>query len=308
MNRDDLELFTAILEEKNLAKAAEQLYLSTSTAGARLRAMEQELGFELFERKKGMRVALPTGKCQAFIPIASQMLALFQDCDRLSRSFETPSLTIATVDSFLEYNLTPFYQFLIDQGLFSLDIKCYPADMIDSLVIKKQADIGFALYHATSPHLTVTPVMSDHMVLIVPESSPLMGSSLSPGDLNPEKELFVGSRYNSNIGWGPEFMAWHNRFMGTEATPMLTATSISILTGFLNARDYWSIVPMTTARGLRRQYPIRILTLDPAPPKRVLYLLTHKSPSQISRERIETFQGYLADCLAKMEKENQHAL
>lgn len=308
MNRDDLELFTAILEEKNLAKAAEQLYLSTSTAGARLRTMEQELGFELFERKKGMRVALPTVKCQAFIPIASQMLALFQDCDRLSRSFETPSLTIATVDSFLEYNLTPFYQFLIDQGLFSLDIKCYPADMIDSLVIKKQADIGFALYHATSPHLIVTPVMSDDMVLIVPESSPFLGNVLHPGNLNPEKELFVGSRYNSNIGWGPEFMHWHNRFIGTESTPMLTATSISILTGFLNARDYWSIVPMTTARGLRRQYPIRILTLDPAPPKRVLYLLTHKSPSQISRERIQKFRGYLADCLAKMEKENQHAL
>ena len=53
-----------ILEENNLIKAAELLYLSPSTAGARLRAMEDELGFELFERKRGVKTALPTPKGQ----------------------------------------------------------------------------------------------------------------------------------------------------------------------------------------------------------------------------------------------------
>ena len=52
MNRDDLQLFMTILEENNLIKAAEQLYLSPSTAGSRLRAMEEELGYPLFERRK----------------------------------------------------------------------------------------------------------------------------------------------------------------------------------------------------------------------------------------------------------------
>ena len=45
MNRDDLQLFMTIFEEKNLLKAAGLLYLSPSTAGSRLRAMEEELGF-----------------------------------------------------------------------------------------------------------------------------------------------------------------------------------------------------------------------------------------------------------------------
>lgn len=62
MNRGDLQLFMTILEENNLIKAAELLYLSPSTAGARLRAMEDELGFELFERKRGVKTALPTPK------------------------------------------------------------------------------------------------------------------------------------------------------------------------------------------------------------------------------------------------------
>lgn len=66
MNRDDLQLFMTIFEEKNLLKAAGLLYLSPSTAGSRLRAMEEELGFELFERKKGVKAAVPTPKGTEF--------------------------------------------------------------------------------------------------------------------------------------------------------------------------------------------------------------------------------------------------
>lgn len=299
MNRDDLELFTAILEEKNLAKAAERLYLSTSTAGARLRAMEAELGFELFERKKGARTALPTMKGQSFAPIAWQMLSLWNDCDHLSQASGSPALAIATVDSFLDYNLTPLYRSLIYDHGFSLDIKCYPADMIYSLVSKKQADIGFALYHTDAPSLNITPVISDEMVLVLPKRTPAlpadmeMDAAISPSALDPEKELFVGSRYNSNIGWGPEFMLWHDRHIGTGSRPMLTASSISILTGFLDAGDFWSIMPFTTARGLADLYPVQIHHLDPAPPRRTLYLLTHKTPSRISEENVGKFLQYL---------------
>lgn len=299
MNRDDLELFTAILEEKNLAKAAERLYLSTSTAGARLRAMEAELGFELFERKKGARTALPTMKGQSFAPIAHQMLSLWNDCDRLSDASGSPALAVATVDSFLDYNLTPLYRSLINDYGFSLDIKCYPADMIYSLVSKKQADIGFALYHTDAPSLDVTPVISDEMVLVLPKRTQgasadrVLDATVSPSSLDPKKELFVGSRYNSNIGWGPEFMLWHDRHIGTSTRPMLTASSISILTGFLDAGDYWSIMPLTTARGLADSYPIQIHHLDPAPPRRTLYLLTHKTPSGISEENVGKFLQYL---------------
>lgn len=294
MNRDDLELFTAILEEKNLAKAAERLYLSASTAGARLRAMEAELGFELFERKKGARTALPTAKGSSFAPIAHQMLSLWNDCDRLSHSSASPTLAIATVDSFLDHNLTPLYRSLIHRHGFSLDIKCYPADMIYSLVSKKQADIGFALYHTDVTNLHVIPAISDEMVLIMPLTSELPPAKpVSPSSLNPEKELFVGSRYNSSIGWGPEFMLWHDRHIGTGVRPMLTATSISILTGFLDTGDFWSIVPLTTARGLKDSYPIQIYRLDPAPPKRTLYMLTHKTPSKVSEENVGLFLEHL---------------
>ena len=303
MNRDDLQLFMTIFEEKNLLKAAGLLYLSPSTAGSRLRAMEEELGFELFERKKGVKAAVPTPKGTEFSRIAAQMLSLWNEADQLSRADDSPHLSVATVDSFLDYNLTPLYRDLVSLHGFSLDIKCYPADMIYALVAKKQADLGFALYHTSDPHVNVRPVMEDDMVLVAPESCPC-NSPVDPAGLAPERELFTGSHFNSNVGWGPEFRLWHDRYIGASCRPLVTASSISILTGFLESGDYWTIMPSTTARGLAEQFPIKILELDPAPPKRTLYMLTHKSPSELSAANTERFCGYLWEYLEVPRQEN----
>ena len=355
LNRGDLQLFMTILEENNLIKAAGLLYLSPSTAGARLRAMEDELGFELFERKRGVKTALPTPKGQEFARVAAQMLALWNEADQITHSQETPTLSIATVDSFLDYNLSPLYRELVTDHGFSLDIKCYPADMIYSLVSSKQADVGFALYHTSCPHVDVVPIMEDEMVLVVPsgedswwkaacvsgsgsvsssgpaqestcpsasvhEAIPLSApvheaicpstpvheaicpsapvhKAIHPSSLPPEKELMTGSRFNSNMGWGPEFRLWHDRYINPQVRPLVTASSISILTGFLEGRDYWTIMPATTANGLKAHYPITILPLSPAPPGRTLYMLTHESPSSLSAKNTDIFSRYLRDYL-----------
>ena len=297
MNRDDLQLFMTILEENNLIKAAEQLYLSPSTAGSRLRAMEEELGYPLFERRKGVKSALPTSRGLAFSHIASQMLALWNEADQIGGMSDSPFLTIATVDSFLDYNLTPFYRELISLHGFSLDIKCYPADMIYSLVSSKQADVGFALYHTSCPHVDVVPIMEDEMVLVLPHRKDASQEAVHPSSLPPEKELLTGSRFNSNLGWGPEFKLWHDRYINPQARPLVTASSISILTGFLEGRDYWTIMPATTANGLKAHYPITVLPLSPAPPGRTLYMLTHESPSCLSAKNTDIFSRYLRDYL-----------
>ena len=112
-----------------------------------------------------------------------------------------------------------------------------------------------------------------------------------------EKELLTGSRFNSNLGWGPEFKLWHDRYINPQARPLVTASSISILTGFLEGRDYWTIMPATTANGLKAHYPIAVLPLSPAPPGRTLYMLTHESPSCLSAKNTDIFSRYLRDYL-----------
>jgi len=169
--------------------------------------------------------------------------------------------------------------------------------MIYSLVSSKQADVGFALYHTSCPHVDVVPIMEDEMVLVLPHRKDASQEAVHPSSLPPEKELLTGSRFNSNLGWGPEFKLWHDRYINPQARPLVTASSISILTGFLEGRDYWTIMPATTANGLKAHYPITVLPLSPAPPGRTLYMLTHESPSCLSAKNTDIFSRYLRDYL-----------
>lgn len=83
--------------------------------------------------------------------IAAQMLSLWNEADQLSRADDSPHLSVATVDSFLDYNLTPLYRDLVSLHGFSLDIKCYPADMIYALVAKNRRTLASPSTTQTTP-------------------------------------------------------------------------------------------------------------------------------------------------------------
>ena len=70
---------------------------------------------------------------------------MINECDQLKSSEEKNFISIATADSFLAYNLAPFYRELVfGKERFNLEIKLQPADMIYSLISKKEVDIAIA--------------------------------------------------------------------------------------------------------------------------------------------------------------------
>ena len=123
---------------------------------------------------------------------------------------------------------------------------------------------------------------------------------ISPPPFRRKKELLTGSPFNNNIGWGPEFKVWHDRYIGPSHRPLVTASSISILTGFLEMKDYWTVMPVTTARGLMKTLPSASWRWTRPRPSGTLYLLTHQSPTTASAQNTELFCEYLKEYLAKL--------
>ena len=74
---------SALLNEKNIVKAAESLYLSPSTVSTQLKVLENELGFKLFERHKGHKTVTLTPKGESFKKIAYDFLSLINECPDL---------------------------------------------------------------------------------------------------------------------------------------------------------------------------------------------------------------------------------
>src|SRR3954462_4431814 len=67
-----LEYFVAVAEEANFTRAAERVHISQSGVSAQIRALERELGAELFDRSG--RVARLTGAGEAALPFAKSTL------------------------------------------------------------------------------------------------------------------------------------------------------------------------------------------------------------------------------------------
>lgn len=294
MDKKDIEIFLAIVKEKSIANASTLLYYSSSTISARLKMLEKELGIELVSRHKGIKEITLTQKGIQFEAIAKNWISLWNECNRLRNNDAKPYLSIATVDSLLEHGLMPLYRNLVyNEPSFNLDIKRYPADMIYDLVSKRMVDIGFALYEMKYANVNVEQVMSDEMVLIMPKGNPLTGEYIHPDMLDPTRELYIGSKDNLNIGWGPIYKNWHDKWFDISIQPLVSVTSISTLSYFLSEGDFWSIIPLSNAMGLSHQYDIKILKLKPTPPNRIIYKLTQSSKSESNERNIEIFKKFL---------------
>lgn len=294
MDKQDIEIFQAIVNEKSIQKAAEFLYMSPTTVGSRLKSLEQELGVELIERKKGVKTSSLTDRGTRFLVLARQMLSLMNACERLHHDEMSVPLTIATADSYLQHNLVPLYRRIAqNQSLFPLDIQLYPSDMIYPLVSRLAAHIGFALYKVNYTDVTVTPLFSDDVVVVVPASSPISGSSIHPNALNPSKEYFIGSDKNQNVGWGAAFNAWHREWFNVDSTPRVRVNSVSILSYFLDDVDYWTLLPRTLANGYQTQHHLKILDLEVPAPQRTCYMLTNRMAPESIKKEIDLFCQYL---------------
>ena len=300
MDREDLEIFMAIVTEESILKAADKLYMSPSTVGARLKNLESELHVELIKRKKGIKKIALTEEGLQFYRTAGRMLELYQECDHLHRDSETTPLTIATADSYLDNNFVPLYRKLLyGTPPLHLDLQLYPSDMIYTLVSHRAVDIGFAMYDVKYTDVVVEPVFADDIVVVVPQNFPLPGPTVHPNQLDPERELLIGSRTNRNVGWGEEFNLWHNKWFSYDKEPLLRANLISIISYFLSEGSYWTLLPRTSAKGFAKRYNLRILELSVPTPKRTCYMLKHARPNEWIRHTMERFEQELKAYIQK---------
>ena len=85
MSLDQLRYFVTVAEEQNLTRAAEKLRLSQPPLTRHIRALEDELGVQLFERTpKGMTL-LPAGS-----RLLTLTLPILQAVAALSDTFAEP--------------------------------------------------------------------------------------------------------------------------------------------------------------------------------------------------------------------------
>ena len=290
MQYKDIEIFLELVNSRNITKASEHLFMAQSVISTRLKKLEEELGYDLFVRNKGMREIELTRQGADFVNLANRLRALYEEA-ALLRDTTRKTIRVAAAES--------IYFDILGPVLFNIMHK-YPdisvnAEMVDSSVVyemmeSNSIDFGFASYESSHHNITHKYLYNQKFCLVMANAH---DRPIVPSDLDPSKEIrFSGGNFSSIDLWREE------HFPGANQGRVVVNSSL-MLAKFLKEFDYWAILPQEEAEMLVDLYGISICELSDAPESRKIYFLTHSSqtfvPSEAAQIFIKELEKYESD-------------
>jgi len=181
-----LHAFKAVYELGTMTAAGERLHLTQPAVSKLVAALENGIGFRLFERIKGRLVPTDQGKAFYFeVAKAFAALDTLEDSARDIRTHHWGSLHIATFPLLAHGYLPKLLGQLLKQAPeLKGSLKAYRSEEVLRRTEIQSCDLGFAAVDELSPGVGGIEVMCD-CVCILPPASPLASlTQITPKDLD----------------------------------------------------------------------------------------------------------------------------
>ncbi|MDA3623971.1 LysR family transcriptional regulator [Saccharopolyspora oryzae] len=188
-----LRYFLVASEELHFANAARRLNMTQPPLSVAIRQLERELGAELFERSTRQVSLTDAGK--ALVEQASRILNAVDELPTLAQegaSGNTGELTIGFVSSASLSVLPPAVRLFRERHE---NVKLHlneltTAQQVEALY-EDEIDIGLVRTGTSPVGLTVTPVLEERLVAVIPEAHPLADRDPVPLDLLAAEPLVL---------------------------------------------------------------------------------------------------------------------
>ena len=285
----EIEAFLKIVQYGSFSAAAEKLYITQPALGRRVRALEEELGYSLFIRNKGVRHVELTKQGQAFIGIAHRWQALWNETQEEALLGNEKSFYVASVGSLMAFMLpTVFQTFMKENPECSLHVTTLHSVDAYGYVSNKTLDIAFITDPMYSSQVKTNILFEEELCLVVGKDLHLP-EKLQISALDPRLEI--------RTQWDRNFASWHDYYFGSSAVPRVYLDEMGFLQYFTQNGDNWAFLPVSIARNMVKNSPVSIHELDIKPPNRTLYYL-HRVQDE------SPYQEYLLNlCRQKLAQE-----
>lgn len=255
MRIDEIAHFRALAAEGHPALAAETLGVSQSTLTRSLARLEQEMGVELFDRRRGHLELNQYG--EILLAHAVRAESELENARARIEALRDPSggtVSVAYVSSFggwlipkviSEYRgLFPDIRFVLRGGT---------ADTVLDALRDGAADVAFLSPDPRDPEIEWEPLTAERLVLGVPEGHPLAGATaVSVPDLEPFD--LVALRTGSGLRHiADAYFAAH----GVVMNPVIEVTELSTLRGLVRDGVGAALIPDTPAEPGIVAVPLR---------------------------------------------------
>ncbi len=265
-----LEAFLAVVQTRNMSRAAAQLNLAQPTVSKRLQVLEQQIGSTLFERRNGVTLT-PTG--EAFIEIAERWALLKQQIETFHSKGAALSLSIGTNSSVMDSIFSPLFNALTQHRprIHLRVITTHSSDAYNDIDLMR-VNVAFSSVEMDHPTVLVEKCYTEPMVVLRRSGLEQAGkeSVVHPHELNCEDELYVR--------FGGTYQIWHDKWWDPFCLGRNHVSTSLLVPVLMHNPEKWAIVPMSLALNALNSSSFTISRLSNDPPDRVVYKLTHKKP------------------------------
>ncbi len=290
MTNLEIEGFMAVVKTGSITRAAELLYVTQSALSRRIKTLEQELGYMLMNRQKGVRRIELTAEGQAFITVAEKWKLLWEEAQGISKLDQALSFNLATVDSVSTYIMPEIYRtFLLQNPEFSVSIRTLHSQESYGFVESGMVDLAFVSDDMYASGIETVPAFREPM-LFVCGSNARYPDVVHPSELDPTHQI--------RVPWSPEYDMWHNYWFDRALRPRVLLDKMSFFEEFLFWSDNWAVLPASAAYQLRKRVGVSVRPMQDAPPDRIIYYLVGE---QRKSEPIQRFLQCFNTQLARME-------
>ncbi|MEU1145173.1 LysR family transcriptional regulator [Streptomyces sp. NPDC005863] len=246
MQFQQLHYFVAVAEARHFTRAAEQVHVSQPSLSQQIRALEKELGAELFSRARG-NIAL-TDAGEALLPLARRILAdadtariEVQELAQLRRGRirlgATPSVCTGLLPEVLRafHDRHPGIQLLIEEG--------GSHDLVRELA-RGALDLALVVLPlpTPSPALTTVELLREDLVVVSSPESRSHGRSVRIADLQGERLVMFRHGYDLR-----ELTVTACRAEGFEPEFAVEGGEMDAVLGFVRAGLGVAVVPRMVA-------------------------------------------------------------
>jgi len=271
-----LRAFSVLAREGSFTRAGETLHLTQSAVSHAIRALETDLGCQLFHRQ-GRRVFLThhgrelVTHAEAIQNRMSQARASLGALDQTPRGLLRLGATTATAQFVLPAVLREFKESF---PLFNITVAPGPSPETIAQLEADQLDLGLCLKPRDHPLLKGHPIFSDELQFLVSPLHPWAGTRPKPRDLSSQTYIVASRRSYTFEMIGDYFRRLGQRpghfieLGSTEAIKELAKLGLGVaITGHWTARTEITAgqlvsVPLPKAR-LRREWVVAHLKTRP---------------------------------------------
>lgn len=264
MTRLEIEAFLAIIKYGSISSAADRLFVTQPALSRRIRSIEEELGYELFERGRGVRNIKLTEQGKEFVGQAEHFLSLYREAEEIPERKKRPVLRLSSVNSLAAYLLPEVLPGMME-GEDGCSVVFCSGRSLDFYGYVESGAVDVALVSDVVPSKKVIMFPAFQEPYVFAGGKEWEGTErVFPGMLDPVNQI--------QMPWNPEYEVWHRKWFDSACAPWMITDRMEFLEAFLRGNK-WAVVPLMVAKRLKNK-DVWCCPLEDGPEELKIYCLT----------------------------------